>query len=137
MDEPGCPGCAALRKEVDALRAQNAELTRRLEESQRAGKRQAAPFRKGPPKLQPKTPGRKSAMRYVPDLSVVAVRTLSIRASLAASTATPGSMAPDVSRTAPAIVLWALARAGNTRSHEKPRAIRWRLRDIATLARAA
>jgi transposase len=37
-----------------------AELTRKLEEALRAGKRQAAPFRKGPPKAQPKTPGRKA-----------------------------------------------------------------------------
>ena len=59
MDEPGCPGCAALRKEVDALRAQVADVTRKLGEALRAGKRQAAPFRKGPPKAQPKTPGRK------------------------------------------------------------------------------
>ena len=64
MDELGCPGCAAFRKEVDALRAQNADLTRKLSEALRAGKRQAAPFRKGPPKLQPKTPGRKSGEEH-------------------------------------------------------------------------
>ena len=59
MGEPACPGCAALRKELDELRAQVADLTRKLNEALRAGKRQAAPFRKGPPKFQPKPPGRK------------------------------------------------------------------------------
>ena len=42
------------------LEARVAELTRSLEAALRAGKRQAAPFRKGPPKPNPKTPGRKS-----------------------------------------------------------------------------
>lgn len=60
MDEPACPGCRALMIEVAALRAQVADLTRRLDESLRAGKRQAAPFRKGPPKPDPKPPGRKA-----------------------------------------------------------------------------
>src|SRR4051812_48319088 len=41
-------------------RTQVAELTRRLDDAVRAGKRQAAPFHKGPPKPDPKTPGRKS-----------------------------------------------------------------------------
>ncbi|MGH3185075.1 MAG: IS66 family transposase, partial [Streptosporangiaceae bacterium] len=45
---------------IAQLEAQVADLTRRLEDALRAGKRQAAPFRKGPPKDQPKTPGRKS-----------------------------------------------------------------------------
>lgn len=64
MDEPVCPGCIALRKEVEALRAQVADLSRKLEEALRAGKRQAAPFRKGPPKFKPKTPGRKSGEQH-------------------------------------------------------------------------
>ena len=46
--------------EVAALRAQVVDLTRRLDEALRAGKRQAAPFRKGPPKPDPKPPGRKA-----------------------------------------------------------------------------
>jgi transposase len=54
---PGCPECAALRAEV-------AELKRLLAEAQRAGKRQAAPFRKGPPKPEPKPPGRKSGEEH-------------------------------------------------------------------------
>jgi len=60
MDEPSCPGCRALLQQVADLRAQVADLTRRLEDALRAGKRQAAPFRKGPPKPDPKTPGRKA-----------------------------------------------------------------------------
>jgi len=60
MDEPACPGCRALSKQVAELAAQVAELTRKLDEATRAGKRQAAPFRKGPPNPDPKAPGRKS-----------------------------------------------------------------------------
>ena len=64
MDEPECPGCRALSKRVAELEALVAELTRKLEEVARAGKRQAAPFRKGPPKPQPKPPGRKSGEQH-------------------------------------------------------------------------
>jgi transposase len=60
MDEPVCPGCRELSKQVAELTAQVAELTRKLEEATRAAKRQAAPFRKGPPKSDPKKSGRKS-----------------------------------------------------------------------------
>jgi transposase len=60
MDEPVCPGCRELSKQVAELTAQVTELTRKLDEAVRAGKRQAAPFRKGPPKPDPKSPGRKS-----------------------------------------------------------------------------
>lgn len=55
--QPECPGCRALRKEV-------AELRRIIEELRRAGKRQAGPFSKGPPKPKPKPPGRKSGDEY-------------------------------------------------------------------------
>ncbi len=64
MEEPTCPGCQALGKRVAELEAQVAELTRRLEDALRAGKRQAAPFRKGPPKPDPKTPGRKAGAAH-------------------------------------------------------------------------
>ena len=64
MDGATCPGCRELAQRVAALEAQNAELSRKLEETVRAGKRQAAPFRKGPPKAQPKTPGRKSGEQH-------------------------------------------------------------------------
>ena len=60
MDEPECPGCRDHLKRLAELEARVAELTRKLDEATRAGKRQAAPFRKGPPKPDPKTPGRKS-----------------------------------------------------------------------------
>jgi transposase len=64
MDEPACPGCRALLKRVAELEAQVAELSRRLDDALRAGKRQAAPFRKGPPKPDPKTPGRKAGEEH-------------------------------------------------------------------------
>jgi transposase len=53
-----------LRRRVADLEAQLQDLTRRLEEALRAGKRQAAPFRKGPPKPNPKTPGRKAGAAH-------------------------------------------------------------------------
>jgi transposase len=60
MDEPECPGCRDYLKRLAELEARVAELTRKLDEATRAGKRPAAPFRKGPPKPDPKTPGRKA-----------------------------------------------------------------------------
>jgi transposase len=60
MDEPACPGCRDLLQRVAELEDRVAELTRKLDDAGRAGKRQAAPFCKGPPKPDPKTPGRKS-----------------------------------------------------------------------------
>src|SRR5262245_8074201 len=58
-------------------------------------------------------PGRRSTMLYRPSPSVMAVRTFSMSAGLAASTVTPGSTAPDVSLTSPAMlpVVTACARA--------------------------
>src|SRR5262245_17954589 len=44
-------------------------------------------------------------MLYRPSLSVTTVRVFSIRAGLEASTVTPGSTAPDVSLTTPAMPL--------------------------------
>lgn len=69
---------AALRRRVDELEGvveqlseQNKQLRAQLEQAQRAGKRQAAPFSKGKLKENPKKPGRKagheSAQRTVPD----------------------------------------------------------------------
>jgi transposase len=60
MDEPACPGCRALLKRVAELESLVADLTRRLEEALRAGKRQAAPFAKRPPQPDPRPPGRKA-----------------------------------------------------------------------------
>ena len=70
--------CAQLRAERDALKEENErlveeneELKRRLGEAQRAGKRQAAPFRRRKRNGNPKKPGRKPghppAHRPVPD----------------------------------------------------------------------
>jgi transposase len=64
MAEPSCPDCVRLQGELAGLRAQVERLTRLLEQHQRAGKRQAAPFAKGPPQPDPKTPGRKPGADY-------------------------------------------------------------------------
>src|SRR5436305_6891684 len=60
-----------LRRENERLRQENERLQRELDEArasldqaQRQSKRQAAPFSKGPPKSQPKTPGRKSGTAH-------------------------------------------------------------------------
>jgi transposase len=50
---------AALKKQHAKLETVVAELQARLEEIERASKRQAAPFSKGKPKPEPKKPGRK------------------------------------------------------------------------------
>ena len=70
-DAPACPGCVARDRRIAELEAQVAALLERvarLEEqlaaATRAGKRQAAPFSKGPPKANPKTPGRKPGQDY-------------------------------------------------------------------------
>src|SRR5262249_51796605 len=44
---------------IEELRAEVERLKAELEQSRRAGKRQAAPFSKGPPTEHPKRPGRK------------------------------------------------------------------------------
>ncbi|MGH7908748.1 MAG: IS66 family transposase [Thermodesulfobacteriota bacterium] len=73
-----CSLCEPLRRENDALRQQvetlrkqnqaqqeeNTRLRESLSEAHRAGKRQAAPFSKGPPKTNPKRPGRKPGKDY-------------------------------------------------------------------------
>ncbi len=46
--------------QIDELRAEVERLKAELEQSRRAGKRQAAPFSKGSPKADPKRPGRKA-----------------------------------------------------------------------------
>jgi len=62
--DASCPGCLALQRRVTELTRQVEELTRKLDEAHRAGKRQAAPFAKGPPKAEPKRPGRKPGRDY-------------------------------------------------------------------------
>jgi transposase len=53
-----------LRQENERLRRELEEARARLDQAQRSSKRQAAPFSKGPPKPQPKTPGRKSGQAH-------------------------------------------------------------------------
>src|SRR5215831_2830354 len=59
-------------------------------------------------------PGRKFSIRYWPVPSVMALRVFSISAGLAASTVTPGSTAPDVSLTTPAMDACANTACGTT-----------------------
>lgn len=47
-------------RQIDQLRSELERLKAELEQSRRAGKRQAAPFSKGPPKPAPSRPGRKA-----------------------------------------------------------------------------
>ena len=68
---PACAGCAERDRRIAELERRNAELERRLasletlvEQLRRGGKRQAAPFSKGPPKADPKPPGRKPGGAY-------------------------------------------------------------------------
>jgi transposase len=53
-----------LESQVEQLVAQVRILTAQLQEALRAGKRQAGPFSKGPPKDKPKRPGRKGGDDY-------------------------------------------------------------------------
>lgn len=59
----GCSGCARLQRRLEAQREQIVKLQAALEESRRAGKRQASPFSKGR-KADPKRPGRKRGEGY-------------------------------------------------------------------------
>jgi transposase len=52
------------QRQIEALTAEVARLRAELDEAQRAAKRQAAPFRKGPPKPNPKRPGRKAGDQH-------------------------------------------------------------------------
>lgn len=59
-----CPQCEELKREIDRLKQQVEALSAALEEARRAGKRQAAPFRKKAPKPNPQKPGRKPGENY-------------------------------------------------------------------------
>jgi transposase len=64
MAQALCRQCSELQRRVSELESQVATLTHQLEQAQRAGKRQAAPFSKGPPKPDPRKPGRKPGPGY-------------------------------------------------------------------------
>jgi transposase len=64
MDGQPCPGCSERDREIDELKKRVADLEKRLDEKERAGKRQAGPFSKGPPKEHPKKPGRKTGNKH-------------------------------------------------------------------------
>lgn len=57
--EERCPNCERSSRRIAELEGLVERLQRRIEDLERAGKRQAAPFSKGPPKENPKTPGQK------------------------------------------------------------------------------
>lgn len=64
MEATVCPGCQAYQLQIAKLEARLLELQARIAELERANKRQAAPFAKGPPKAKPKKPGRKPGDDY-------------------------------------------------------------------------
>jgi len=53
-------------REMETVREENRRILALLEEARRAGKRQAGPFSKGPPKSAPKPPGRKPGEAHGP-----------------------------------------------------------------------
>lgn len=52
------------QRQLEALQAEVARLRAELDSARRQGKRQAAPFRKGPPLPEPKRPGRKAGEQH-------------------------------------------------------------------------
>jgi transposase len=66
QQQPGCPRCRELEREVAELRERLQRLERALDEARRAGKRQAAPFRKPKRSEAPKKPGRKPGEEHGP-----------------------------------------------------------------------
>ncbi len=51
-------------RQIAQLEARIVQLEQLVDRTTRAGKRQAAPFSKGPPKENPKKPGRKDGTKY-------------------------------------------------------------------------
>jgi transposase len=66
MDENArpCPGCSERDRVIAELLKRVAELEKRGDDKERASKRQAAPFSKGPPKEKPEKPGRKTGNKH-------------------------------------------------------------------------
>src|SRR4051794_6714600 len=63
-NSPVCPGCVQRDREIADLEARVQMLEQKIEALSRSNKRQAAPFSKGPPKANPKKPGRKAGEDY-------------------------------------------------------------------------
>ena len=64
MDVPSCSGCVERTLRIAQLEGRIEQLEKRLEELNRSRQRQAAPFSRGLPKLDPKPPGRKAGEDY-------------------------------------------------------------------------
>jgi transposase len=64
IDVPSCPGCIAAARRIAELETRIRQLEAIVEELRRSGKRQAAPFSRSLPKVDPKRPGRKSGEDY-------------------------------------------------------------------------
>jgi transposase len=63
-DASACPGCAERDRRIARLETQVQQLQQYVEALSRSAKRQAAPFSRGLPKIDPKRPGRKSGDDY-------------------------------------------------------------------------
>src|SRR5580698_9005819 len=63
-DVLACPGCAERDRRIARLEAQVKQLQHHVEALSRSAKRQAAPFSRGLPRIDPKPPGRKSGDDY-------------------------------------------------------------------------
>ena len=61
---PACPGCVRRDRRIAELEQRIVKLEEHVATLSRAAKRQAAPFSKGPPKANPKRPGRKAGEDY-------------------------------------------------------------------------
>jgi len=64
VETRSCPGCVERDRRIAELEARVEKLERIIDELRRGGKRQAAPFSKGPPKAKPRKPGRKRGDDY-------------------------------------------------------------------------
>jgi transposase len=64
MEAHVCLACRQRDRRIAELQAEVERLHEQLDEARRAGKRQAAPFAKQPPKAEPKRPGRKPGDAY-------------------------------------------------------------------------
>jgi transposase len=64
MELSACPGCSERDRQIGELSKRVADLEKRLDEKERASKRQAAPFSKGDPAAKPKKPGRKAGAKH-------------------------------------------------------------------------